>query len=161
MPRRPGTPKTGGRAIGTPNRRNQVLAERLAEAMGEGWCPVVALARIAHDAGTDLATRVRCLAEVAPYLYPRKKATELALGAGTLEELIASAGRGERAIPPAPPPAAIDQPPRVTREPAPVPAAASAPPLPPAMPAPAPFRMPVEPDSYADTSTPYLPQGTN
>ena len=165
MPRKPGTPKTGGRTAGTPNRRNAALAERIAAAMGEGWCPVVALARIAEDKGTDAQTRVRCLAEVAPYLYPRKKATEHALGSGfRLEELIAAANVRAQAQPIAPAPASAApalEPARIApaharEEPEAQPALApEAAPLPPPT-----FRMPLSAveDSYADTSTPYNPE---
>lgn len=163
MPRKPGTPKTGGRTAGTPNRRNAALAERIAAAMGEGWCPVVALARIAEDKGTDPQTRVRCLAEVAPYLYPRKKATEHAFGAGFgLEELIAASNARALAQPMAPTPAPAAPPAEPSRI-APAREEPEARPTPAPEPAPLPpptFRMPlsaVEDSSYADTSVPYNP----
>lgn len=174
MPRKPGTPKTGGRAAGTPNKRNAALAERLAKVMGETWCPVVAMAQIANDKGTDLPTRVRCLSEVAPYLYPRKKATEIGLGDGLgLEQLIAASDARFRTAEatPAPTRPAVAEPTPDTpnrlasrtraRDPEPEPVATPDPPPPaPAAPSPAPFRMPMatEPDSYADTTAPYNPE---
>lgn len=84
-----GTPKTGGRKRGTPNKRTEDLVERIKEAMGEDWCPIVALARIAEDEETSLDMRVKCLSEIAPYLQPKRKATEHNVGK-TLEELVMS-----------------------------------------------------------------------
>lgn len=87
-PGRPkGLPKTGGRKPGTPNKRTEDLAERLAAAMGADWCPIVAMARIAADPKTSLEMRVRCLSEVAPYVQPKRKAVEHSAGK-TLEELV-------------------------------------------------------------------------
>lgn len=81
-----GTAKTGGRKVGTPNKRTADLADRLAVVMGAQWCPVVALAQIAADPATSIDMRVRCLSEVAPYLQAKRKAVEL--HPGTLEGLL-------------------------------------------------------------------------
>ena len=82
-----GLPKTGGRKPGTPNRRTSDLVTRVEQAMGAGWCPIVALARIAEDKDTGLEMRVRCLSEVAPYLQAKRRALEHELS-GSLEDLI-------------------------------------------------------------------------
>lgn len=79
--------RRGGRKRGTPNKRTEDLVERLSEAMGADWCPIVALARIADDPGTSLDMRVRCLSEVAPYLQPKRRAIEHGASA-SLEDLM-------------------------------------------------------------------------
>lgn len=87
-PGRPkGLPKTGGRKAGTPNKRTEDLVERLKQAMGEDWCPIVAMARIAGDPETSLDMRVRCLSEVAPYVQPKRRAIEHGVQT-SLEELV-------------------------------------------------------------------------
>ena len=60
---------------------------RLQAAMGKEWCPIIELARIAGDKETSQELRVRCLAEVTPYLYPRRKAVDIG-ASGTLEDLV-------------------------------------------------------------------------
>lgn len=84
-----GFPKTGGRKRGTPNKRTEDLLERIKEAMGANWCPLVALARIADDKSTSLELRVRCLSEIAPYIQPKRRAIEHTAGM-SLEELVAN-----------------------------------------------------------------------
>jgi hypothetical protein len=77
MARPKGLPKTGGRKSGTPNRDSQALIERL-EALG---CdPIEGLARIALDPATKIDLKVRCFAELAQYVYPKRKAVDFALG---------------------------------------------------------------------------------
>lgn len=73
--------KTGGRKAGTPNRRSQELKELL-EARFPGWDPVLQLAGVAQDPEVDLSLRVQCAKEVAPYLYARRKSTELSAASG-------------------------------------------------------------------------------
>jgi hypothetical protein len=71
--RPPGTPKTGGRGKGTRNRATASIMKKL-EAMG---CdPLVGLAKIAMDEATPIELRVRCFGELAPYIYPKRKAVE-------------------------------------------------------------------------------------
>jgi hypothetical protein len=66
--------KTGGRTRGTPNKRTAELAERLHEL---GCDPLAGLAQIAADPATDVVLRARVYADLLPYLYPRRKATEV------------------------------------------------------------------------------------
>jgi len=67
--------KTGGRRAGTPNRRTAQLTERLAEL---GCDPLEGLARIAADPTTESSLRVRIYADLLPFVYPKRKAVELA-----------------------------------------------------------------------------------
>ncbi len=65
-----GLPKTGGREKGVPNRATLTLKEKL-EAMS---CdPVIELAKVGMDKKNPLEIRVRCLSEIASYLYPKRK----------------------------------------------------------------------------------------
>ena len=74
MPRSTGLPKTGGRTLGTPNKKTQVLIERL-EALD---CdPIEGLVRIAQDEKISTELRVRCYAELAQYVYPKRKAVDV------------------------------------------------------------------------------------
>lgn len=82
--------KVGGRASGTPNKRNRDIQDLLKKAC-PGFDPVVAMARVAYygqfqtrdvetgqiafiKASTD--QRVNCLKEVAKYVHPQLKAVE-------------------------------------------------------------------------------------
>ena len=66
--------KTGGRVAGTPNRRTTELVERL-EALG---CdPVEGMARIAMDPASPPELRGRMYAELAGYVYPKRRAVEV------------------------------------------------------------------------------------
>lgn len=73
--------KTGGRKVGTPNRRSREL-KNLLEAKFPGWDPVLQLAGVAQDPDVDLSLRIQCAKEVAPYLHARRKSTEISAGAG-------------------------------------------------------------------------------
>ena len=65
-----GLPKTGGRKKGTPNRATLVVQEKL-EAIG---CdPLTELGKIAMDKMTPLEIRERCLTNLLPYIYPKRK----------------------------------------------------------------------------------------
>jgi len=89
--RKPGTPKTGGRQMGTPNRVTTDLRERIAERLGPDFCPVVAMAELAVSKDLPVELRLRALEAVSPYLYARRRpqpGPEDALG---LEALVASA----------------------------------------------------------------------
>ena len=65
-----GTPKTGGRKRGTPNRVTTALEEKL---NAIGCDPVIELAKIAMNAKNPLEIRVRCLIEIAPYVFPKRR----------------------------------------------------------------------------------------
>jgi hypothetical protein len=73
--RRPiGLPKTGGRKKGTPNRATLTLIEKL-DAMG---CdPLLELAKIGMSDKNPMEIRVRCLSEIALYVYPRRKPVDV------------------------------------------------------------------------------------
>jgi hypothetical protein len=73
MSRPKGLPKTGGRICGTPNKKTDELARKLAKL---GCDPIEGLARIALDPESKPELRVRCLAELAQYLYPKRKAVD-------------------------------------------------------------------------------------
>jgi hypothetical protein len=60
--------KRGGRQEGTPNKKTQVIAERL-EALG---CdPIEGMARIAIDESVDISIRAQLYIELARYTYPK------------------------------------------------------------------------------------------
>ena len=85
-----GAPKTGGRKAGTPNRRTVEIADRLAEL---GCDPIEGMARIAMNSKHAPELRGRMFAELAQYMYPKRKAIEIAprdtsKGDFTLEELL-------------------------------------------------------------------------
>lgn len=66
--------KTGGRLAGTPNRRTSELIERL-DALG---CdPIEGMARIAMDSSSTPELRGRMYAELAGYVYPKRRAVEV------------------------------------------------------------------------------------
>jgi hypothetical protein len=67
--------KTGGRVKGTPNRRTQAVAEKLASLDCD---PISAMARIAQQAEEegDKSLAARLYTELAPYTAPKRKAIE-------------------------------------------------------------------------------------
>ena len=70
-----GTPKTGGRKKGTPNRVTRDVSERL-EALG---CdPIKGMAQIAMNPKTRPDLRARMFAELAQYVYSKRKTLEIA-----------------------------------------------------------------------------------
>ena len=77
MSRPPGLAKTGGRVPGTPNKQTDALIRKL---HALGCDPLEGLALIALDPQTDVALKVRCFAELAQYIYPKRKAIDLPLG---------------------------------------------------------------------------------
>lgn len=89
--RKPGTPKTGGRKLGTPNRATKDLAQRLAEKMGSDWCPIIAIAQIAEDENISVDQRLRALECCASYLYARRRPSAAPEDMVGLEALVASA----------------------------------------------------------------------
>src|SRR5215510_8621978 len=65
--------KTGGRLKGTPNKRTQDLTERLAEL---GCDPVEGMAKLAMDPNNSPDLKGRMYAELAQYVYPKRRAVE-------------------------------------------------------------------------------------
>ncbi len=69
-----GSPKTGGRKKGTPNRATLMLNEKL-DAMS---CdPLLELAKIAMNEKNPIEIRVRCFSEIAAYVYPKRKPVDM------------------------------------------------------------------------------------
>lgn len=82
--------KTGGRKAGTPNKRTVALTAALADRLEAlDFCPVEALIRVgqAAEAAGELDLARAAFADVAPFVYPRKKAVEHGGGLG-LEQLV-------------------------------------------------------------------------
>jgi transposase len=84
--RPPGTPKSGGRSKGTPNKNKQEFRELLddaAKALGykEGFDPLKKLTEIYFDLekiGVETSgARVEILLKTLEYSYPKKKAVEV------------------------------------------------------------------------------------
>ena len=71
--RRPGTPKTGGRSKGTPNKATQDVRDKLAAL---GCDPIEGMARIAMDEANPPELRGKMFAELAGYIAPKRKAIE-------------------------------------------------------------------------------------
>jgi hypothetical protein len=67
--------KTGGRKAGTPNRKTREISELL-ESLGHN--PIEAMVEIATDPNASLELRGRMNAELAHYVYPKRKAVEVA-----------------------------------------------------------------------------------
>src|SRR6516162_1107204 len=67
--------KTGGRKAGTPNRKSREISELL-EPLGHN--PVEAMVHIATDPEASLELRGRMNSELAQYVYPKRKAVEVA-----------------------------------------------------------------------------------
>jgi hypothetical protein len=74
MSRPKGLPKTGGRTKGTPNKKSEALLRKLEKL---GCDPIEGLAKIALAPETKLDLKVRCYAELAQYVYPKRKAVDL------------------------------------------------------------------------------------
>ena len=77
MARPKGQAKTGGRQRGTPNRKTHELAEKLEQL---GCDPIEGLARTAMAPEPPPELKVRCYAELAQYVYAKRKAMELGPG---------------------------------------------------------------------------------
>src|SRR6516165_12022425 len=69
--RKLGSPKTGGRKPGTPNRKTREIGELL-ESLGHN--PIEAMVPIATDPNASLELRGRMNAELAQYVYPKREA---------------------------------------------------------------------------------------
>jgi hypothetical protein len=67
--------KTGGRKAGTPNRTTREISELL-ESLGHN--PIEAMVQTATDSNASLELRGRMNAELAQYVYPKRKAVEVA-----------------------------------------------------------------------------------
>lgn len=89
MARPKGLPKTGGRVAGTPNRNTQALLEKLDRM---GCNPIEGLAKIAVDPATTTDLKVRCFAELAQYIYPKRKAVDFSLDESPVRVVIESIG---------------------------------------------------------------------
>lgn len=66
--RKPGTPKTGGRQKGTPNKRN---AELQAAVAATGETPLDFLLRVMRDEDADEDKRIDCAKAAAPYVHAK------------------------------------------------------------------------------------------
>ena len=66
--------KTGGRVTGTPNKRTTELTVRLAAL---GCDPVEGMALLAMDRSNPPELRGRMYAELAGYVYPKRRAVEV------------------------------------------------------------------------------------
>ena len=69
-----GSPKTGGRRKGTPNRATLALRDKL-EALG---CdPAIELAKMGMNDKNPGELRERCLNDLLPYVYPKRKPVDV------------------------------------------------------------------------------------
>jgi len=66
--------KTGGRKKGTPNKATLIVEEKINAA---GCDPLTELAKIAMNHRYAVEVRVRCLCELASYLYPKRKPVDV------------------------------------------------------------------------------------
>ena len=80
MSRVKGSPKTGGRKKGTPNKKTPDLQARIAEKF-PGFCPVEHMCAYVLDESEPAKDRAVIAKEVAPYIYAKRKAVEIT-GAG-------------------------------------------------------------------------------
>lgn len=67
--------KTGGRVAGTPNKRTEEVAARLAALECD---PIEGMARIAMDPDSPVELRGRMFAELAQYVAPKRRALDVA-----------------------------------------------------------------------------------
>jgi hypothetical protein len=74
--------KTGGRTAGTPNRKTKEVAELLRSL---DCNPIEGMARIALDETNTPELRGKMYAELAPYLYAKRKALELSSEDGPVQ----------------------------------------------------------------------------
>jgi len=66
--------KTGGRVAGTPNKRTLEAMEKLKEL---GCDPIEGMARIAMDESNSIELRAKMYSELAPYIFPKRKAMDI------------------------------------------------------------------------------------
>ena len=76
MPRLSGTPKTGSRRAGTPNKRTQEIQEKLSELDCDPIKGMVDIASTSQDEG-NLMLAGQMYKELAQYVYPKRKAMAL------------------------------------------------------------------------------------
>lgn len=74
MSRLPGTPKTGGRQKGVPNK---ATIARQAEIAASGLTPLDYMLSVLRDEATDPVARLDAAKAAAPYVHPKLSATEL------------------------------------------------------------------------------------
>jgi hypothetical protein len=86
--------KTGGRKRGTPNKRTFEAIERL-DALGVD--PIEGMSRLAMDPSNSPELRGRMYAELAQYVYPKRKAVEL--NTTPQEAVIFQLGIGRNPVP--------------------------------------------------------------
>lgn len=70
--------KTGGRKKGTPNKRTQIVIDRLDELDCDPLEGMVRIAKNAEEAG-ELAIACKVYSELAQYCYPKRKAVDVQL----------------------------------------------------------------------------------
>lgn len=94
MARKPGTPKTGGRQKGTPNKPKQALLETI-QAKYPDYHPVIAMAEIANDPNKPDDMRFMAHKEIAQYIEPKRKAVEMDanIGGDAFDEWVKSLSR--------------------------------------------------------------------
>ena len=68
--------KTGGRQKGTPNKSRAALLEAINEKYPD-YHPVLAMVEIAHDEGSTPEMRFQAHKEIAQYIEPKRKSTEI------------------------------------------------------------------------------------
>ena len=90
MARAKGTPKTGGRQKGTPNKRTREAATACAES---GLTPVEYLVSVYRDPSVELDRRIDAAKAVAPYLHARLSTTTLKGDAESGTEIIVQINR--------------------------------------------------------------------
>lgn len=78
--RKGGHTKAGGRQKGTPNKRTQMVMDKLKEM---GCDPVEGLAKIALDDENPIELRAKCMSDLMPYAYPKLKQTDMNVNATT------------------------------------------------------------------------------
>jgi hypothetical protein len=68
--------KTGGRQKGTPNKDKGALLATIREKYPD-YHPILAMAAVANDESVTPEMRFQAHKEIAPYIEPKRKATEL------------------------------------------------------------------------------------
>jgi hypothetical protein len=98
-----GSPKTGGRKPGTPNKVTASLLERLAAL---NYDPLLELVHLANDPKTPLEMRIHVHLALFPYLYPKRKPVdgirEQAIITNVITELDGAGGITDVAAEPTP-----------------------------------------------------------
>lgn len=75
--RNPGTPKTGGRPKGVPNKRT---AAKVAEIEASGLTPLDFMLNLMRDEGQDMAMRFDAAKGAAPYVHARLSSIDAKVG---------------------------------------------------------------------------------